>query len=454
MIRSRLKKLLFLGKRIGFYLPFTLYFLLFALAAFLGYRWLHRASEIPDSSYKDIFKLLLSLALFVGSFILCLGMLSVSVAFVYFKLQQRRRGILVRLTTTSTEDGSKQKVSIYIHPILQPLLGYIRIRLNYDETRYSKKFDLVKLGKGKIINTALDGVYSWDLPEIREYRIEKVIVYFEDFFQFFSFATPLLANNSFYTPPKVQEIKSVHAFPRKTEEQTTRIEELKKVEGEYINYKNFENSDDVRRIVWKIYAKNKELVVRIPEVLDPYASHIYFYPSFFSSFDVRGNEVIEVPFLNYYKTMCWSLYQQFERKGFEVRYVSDQPIPQSANSNDDRTKYAITLSSWQTETQLKSFFDPKDAAVVLLSSLSEVEQVKELVDRYGHNVSFVFVPLTESLNDLDFTHWLQWIFIQQETDKTATYRSSWNLSKLRFKIEQNEKELKLLLKDHQQLVIN
>ena len=88
MIRARLKKLLFLGRRVGFYLPFTPYFLLFALAAFLGYRWLHQASEIPDSSYRDIFKLLLSLTLFVGSFILCLGMISVCFAFFYFKCDQ------------------------------------------------------------------------------------------------------------------------------------------------------------------------------------------------------------------------------------------------------------------------------------------------------------------------------------------------------------------------------
>ena len=38
----------------------------------------------------------------------------------------------------------------------------------------------------------------------------------------------------------------MEAFPRKTEDTATRIEEIKKVEGEHINYKNFESNDDVQ----------------------------------------------------------------------------------------------------------------------------------------------------------------------------------------------------------------
>ena len=88
------------------------------------------------------------------------------------------------------------------------------------------------------------------------------------------------------------------------------------MEGEYLNYKNFENNDDVSRIVWKIYAKNKELVVRIPEIMDPYASHVYLYASFFTSFNVAGSTPVEVPFLNYYKAMIWTLYQNLVKQGF------------------------------------------------------------------------------------------------------------------------------------------
>jgi uncharacterized protein (DUF58 family) len=456
MTRSRLKKIFFLLKRVGFYLPVTLYFILFGVATVLGYRWLHNAAAVPDSSYKDVFKLLLSLALFVGSCVLCLGMISVCVSFLFFKWKERKTGITLRITTSPSGNGAenKQTVSLYIHPILQPLLGYIRIRLNYDQAHFSEKFNIVRHGKIKLVRTTLEGEYTWDLPGIREYRVEKAILYFEDFFQFFSFATPVSASESFYTPPQARLLEQIDASPRKTEEQTIRIEELKKAEGEYINYKNFESNDDVRRIVWKIYAKNKELVVRIPEILDPYASHVYLYASFFSKFQGQGSEVIEVPFLNYYKTICWSVYEQFIKKGFEVRYIPDQEIPQqNIPLEEDRVKYSITLSAWQKETDLKTYLDLKNATVVLLTSLSDPEQVNELAEKYGNVISFVFVPLTESLNDLQLAHWLQWIFVQQEKDKTAAYRASWNLSALRLKIEQNEKELSKILKDNQKSVV-
>lgn len=451
MTGSRSKKIKLLVRRIGFYIPVTIYFVLFSLVTLAGYSWLRQLTTVADSSYSDIFKLLLSLALFVGSCILCMGAFTVCFAYIFFKWKQNKTGISVKITTGSpdTAGEKKQMISLHIHPILQPLMGYIRIRLNYDDEHYSEKFNLIREGKLKLVNTTLEGVYKWDLPEIREYRIGKVILYFEDFFQFFSFAAPVSAVNSFYTAPQTEGIKRVDVLPRKTEEQTMRIEEVKKIEGEYINYKNFESSDDVRRIVWKVYAKNKELVIRIPEILDPYASHIYFYASFYSGFNVQGNEVVNVPFLNYYKTVCWSLYQQFTKKGFEVRYVPDQQTPQNNNSGENKTRYALTLSSWHTDTDLKTYVDPRDAAIVVLSSLSDPEQVRELTERHGNTITFVFVSLTESLNDLNFMHWFRWIFVQQENDKTAAYRSSWNLSGLRLKIEQNEKKLTQLLKDHE-----
>ena len=241
----------------------------------------------------------------------------------------------------------------------------------------------------------------------------------------------------------------MEAFPRKTEDTATRIEEIKKVEGEHINYKNFESNDDVRRIVWKIYAKNKELVVRIPEILDPYASHIYLYASFFSAFDFLGNDAVEVPFLNYYKSICWSVYMQLSQKGFDVRYVYDQDIPQQKMNNDEeQIKYAISVSNWQRDKELKSYVQTKDASVVIISSLTDINEVNELIEKHGNEISFVFVPLTDSLQKQHLGDWLQWLFVQQEKDAIAKYKTNWSLSLLRLKIAKNEKQLKLLLEKY------
>ncbi len=437
-------------------MPFTLYFLIFASAGVFAYQWLKSKASVPDSAYKDIFSLLFLVVIWFSVIILCFALLSVLISFFYFKWKQKKHGIDFRISVppSGNTPQSKQIISIYIHPILKPLLGFIKLRVNYDQTKFSEKFHLVKLSKKKIFSTTLQGVYNWQLPEIKEYKVEKAIIYFEDFFQFFSLALQINASSAFYTQPKEEATETVKTFPRKTEDTATRIEELRKVEGEYINYKNFESNDDVRRIVWKIYAKNKELVVRIPEILDPYASHIYFYASFFSGTDIRGSEVIEIPFLNYYKTICWSVYKQLSQKGFEVRFIADQEIPQSNSSTgEEQIKYAISVSNWQNQKSIKDYIRPKDAAVVLISSLSDRDEVKDLMEKYGNDISFLFVPLTESLNKQHVGDWIKWFFIQQEKDATSVYKTNWSLSLLKRKIEENEEQLQKLMKQYQKSAV-
>jgi hypothetical protein len=436
-------------------MPFTWYFVLFAVAAIAGYLWLQHRSEFPDSAYKDILILLLTVALWTSLGIICLGWLSVAVSYFYFKWMQRKSQTVFRVgIPDASGEKQEQSVSVHISPVLKPLLGFIRIRLNYDVNKYSDKFSLVKPTSQKFFSTVIEGVFNWNLPEIKEYKIERAVIYFEDFFQFFSFALSLETSGSFHTRPQTREIKQVRAFPRKTEDTVTRIEELKKVEGELINYKNFESNDDVRRIVWKIYAKNKELVVRIPEILDPYASHIYFYASFHTVFDVKGNEVAEVPFLNFYKTICWSVYKQLTEKNLEMRFVPDQDLPlNKIEKPEEQVKYSITASSWHTENDLKDYVRPKDASVVMISSFSDLDRVRDLIEKYGNEISFVFVPLSECLKEQGFAGWVKWLFVQEEKNLVSVYRTKWSLSLLRQKIQKNENEMKKLLNEYQKSTV-
>lgn len=455
---------------IGFYIPFTWYFVLFAAGCGIAYLSLKNQPVIPDTSYADIFPLLISIAIWFCATLVVLALITVLVSYIFFIIK-KKKGIDFSIRTkpsnnpkkkrrkrrlfTITEDVEKALIQLHLHPVLRPFLGFIKMRLEYDEGIYSQKFSVVEQSKTRLFNTTVDGIYHWSLPEIKEYRLERAVIYFEDFFQFFSFASNVITSNRFYTAPSDETSKSINVFPRKTEEITTRIEELRRVEGEYINYKSFENNDDVRRIVWKIYAKNKELVVRIPEILDPYASHIYLYTSFFSAFNVEGNDVVQVPFLNFYKTIAWGVYRQLVQGGFDVKYIPDQDIPhQYVGDEQQQVKYNISTSKWHTEKDLRTYVKLKDASMVLIHSLSHAGQVKELVDEYAKEISFVFVPLTESLRGQNVGDWLQWLFVQQEKDETAMYKTSWSLSVLRSKIVQNEKKLKKILEKSDMKVVS
>jgi hypothetical protein len=419
-----------------------------------GYLKLRTLSKLPDSAYTHIFGLLLSIALFFSIAIIVFGAFTVLGSFMYFKWKQHKQGVRLQLhTAADSTNGGKQVINLQLNPILLPLAGFIKIRLFYDSTHISEKFTPVS-NKSSFFKFSFGGQFSWNLPEIREYKIEKVMIYFEDFFQFFSIALTVDATNRFFISPVQQDLNALKASPRKTEETTTRIEELKRVEGELINYKSFETNDDVRRIVWKIYAKNKELVVRIPEILDPYASHIYLYPSFHSHYTITGNETVEIPFLNYYKTLCWSVYQQLMQKGFEVRYVPDQQVPTTdLPTAAERAKYAITISDWQENEGLKEFVKPGNASVLIVSSLNDPEELRAFAESYGSDISIIFIPLSDSLEEHGIAGWIKWLFVENEKNQLASYKTKWNLSPLRFKLRENEKEIMAILKQSSKATI-
>lgn len=434
-------------RKAGFFVPFSMYLIVFAAVLVPGYIKLHTLGQQPDSAYTHIFSLLLSVVLFFSMTIIIFGFLTVFSAFLYFKWKQRRQEIQLLLhTEANPQQEGKQVISLELHPVLLPLAGFIKIRVFYDGTQVSEKFTPIA-NQSSFFKFSFKGQFSWNLPEIREYKIEKVLIYFEDFFQFFSMASTLDASNRFFISPVQQDLNALKASPRKTEETTTRIEELKRVEGELINYKSFETNDDVRRIVWKIYAKNKELVVRIPEIMDPYASHIYLYASFYTQFATQGNTVVDAPFLNYYKTLCWSVYLQLAGKGFDVRYIPDQAIPATnLPSAQEQVRYAITVSHWQEEHNLKDVVKPGNASVLVVSSLSDPEQLREFAESYGNEVSIIFIPLSDALDENSMAGWVKWLFVENEKDRHASYKTKWSLSPLRFKLKENEKEILSILK--------
>lgn len=440
-------------KQSAFYIPFTIYFVVFAIAALIGYKMLDNDEINTYSSFADIFRLLLKVALGFTVAIISIAFIPVLISFLHFIYKKRKTGIRFDIFTDVKESelNQKQTVRLLISPVLKPLFGFIKLRLLYDQKHYSKKFSLLENSRRKFFSTSIEGTFHWTLPQIKEYHVKKAVLYFEDIFQFFSIAVNLPTSSHFFTQPAIKGIKDLNVSPRKTEETNTRIDQLRKVEGEYLNYKNFENNDDVRRIVWKIYAKNKELVVRIPEIMDTYASHVYLYASFFSKFNTGGNAAVEIPFLNYFKVITWSVYQNLVKRGFEVRYIPDQEVAKKTTANEQQgVKYSISTSNWHHLKDLKTYVKTNDASVVVVSSLSDAEEVKDLIENFGKDITFIFIRLTDSFKNQNMIDWVQWVFVQNQKDDIDVYKRSWALSPLRLKIKENEKKLAAILEKYQE----
>lgn len=435
-------------KQLGFYAPITGYFCLFIIGSALCFGWLKSQPKMPDTPFQDVFVLLLKITLYVSITFLALSLASVLLSWICFYINKKRERVQFQIKTRPF-DTPYQPIEVKLHPILRPILGYIKLRFVYDNGTFSDKIQLVEDEHANFFNQHLEGFYDWKIENIREYRISSVIVYFEDFLQFFSMALNLASSERFYTPPQNGRQTEISAKHRNTETRVHRIERMRRVKGDLLNYKKFENQDDIRRIVWKVYARSKELVIRTPEILEPYASHMHLYVSFYSSYLPEHNEITDEPLLNFYKNNVWDIYKAIKKQHSELRWVSDQPEKAVTFDGhpikEEEIKHLIALSTWQGTKDILNFVNTKHAAIVVISSLTAPDQVQQLVEEFGREITFILVPLSQCIRKQKLSGWLSWFFLQAEKDKLARYQSRWAFSKLRRQLLENEKVLKKLI---------
>ena len=436
-------------KRIGYFIPFHVHLVLLVIALLWAENWLIRNNALPETSRTAIINLFISVTSWFALFILLFSFLTAFFPWIFFLINKKyqRSSLKIEIGENENKFTVNRPVAITINNIFRPIFGYIRLRLFYDGQNISPKFSLVSSQSKKyLFSNKISGIFNWPVRHIKEYDINSMIIYFEDFFQFFSFAAQHSANGNFFTPPPHAVTGELIAQPRKTEETDNRIEEIRKVEGEFLNYKNFENNDDVRRIVWKIYAKNKELVVRIPETNDPYASHIYFYASFYNVFSNDLYEEFNLLFLNYFKTITWNSYEQLSHQNVFLEFIPDQPTKTYyADDPVQKVKYFISTAAWQKQNDLVRYFDQRNASVLCISSFSNAEAVQEIIEKTGKSLTIVFVELTNSFEKIKIITWLQWVFIKPEKNSSDKLKLAFNLSPLKRKMLDNEKNLKQLL---------
>lgn len=436
-------------RRTGFFIPVRIHLLLLIIALVLAYRWLIKNNAVPETAHTAIIGLFITVTFWFALAILSISFFTAFIPWIFFLFSKKNNKSSLQVKTLSTKNtASRQLIEINISKIIKPVFGYIRLRLRYDNNNISPKFAPVRIQQKKnFFSLQTKGVYNWPLNNIKEYDISSGIIYFEDFFQFFSFTSTLPVNSNFYTQPLKANTGAVIVQPKKTEDTNTRIEEMRKVEGEFLNYKNFESNDDVRRIVWKIYAKNKELVVRIPETNDPYASHIYFYASFYNAISNEVYEEFNAVFLDNFKTITWNVYEQLFRQNDLIQYIPDQET--KAFYADDviqKIKYIISTSSWQKQNDLVTYFNKQYASVLCISSLTDTKQLEAILERTGKSLTVIFVELSKSFSKMKATDWVQWIFINPQKKSSEKLQFAFNLSPLRKKILDNEKNIKELLK--------
>lgn len=385
------------------------------------------------------------LVAFVG-----LGLLTTFFSWLWFMVRSRQPGWKIDFEFGKGKQAVAGNVDTFIgiNKMFRPLFGVVKSRIEFSDMTVTPEITLNEnlRDRKKFWRRGIGGRRNMPLRDRREYHITEVHFFFQDMFRLVSIPALRAVDRSMYTVPPELPLRDIKADPNKTEEQDIRIPTPKRVEGEIINYKDFEPGDDVRRIVWKIYARTRQLVVRIPETTDPYASHIYVYASFFHGFPKGRLDAYDAELLNRYKDVVRNLYESLLQTGLEVRLIPDQEVSTNFSvEENEKAVYQVSTANWQSDRDLKAFVNKKDAGVICVSSLVPAAEVEQLLQDIPANVTVVLVKTSEIFKKHHVFKFRD-LFFRHRFDDMDAVKSSWAISGFRRRLIRNEKAIAEVLK--------
>ena len=443
-------------KKIAYYfsfIPFQLNFFVLLFIATGTYTIVQK--EYVATVEKTYFILLLeALSLFTMVFsimIVGLAFVTAFLSWVYFwiyKKSQKESPVLASIGEGEKAQAGYVALGLKAKGIIKPLLGHVKGRIVFSDTTISPALalDQPEFGKGKFIRSAIRAGRPVWIPDIKEHEVKKVVVYFEDMFRLFSFPFVLTNVQKLLTIPAESDKMNVTVHPDKTIDQDQRIETPKRIQGELFNYKNFEAGDDIRRIVWKIYAKNKELVVKIPETMDPYASHIYFHPSFYST--EMASPEFKRAMLNYYKIKIRQIFEALCRGEFVVKYIPDQELttPDTSEDEDPAWIYQLSTSVWQSGRECTDLMTSKKEGIYCISSLVPISDVEEILANKSPETLVFFVKVSTMWKSRRAFNLLS-LLMKTDEHPLNVMKRKWLFSSARKRILDNEKQVEKYLND-------
>ncbi len=436
------------------WIPFTWNSVFFALIAWIAYKILYQPinKENATDAQLPFVNLMASFVAWLVLGLILISLLSTVASYLYFLWlrKNQKSSLQIHFYTEEKGDRKRQFLEAGLPYVIRPILGFVKARLYYDDGQLTDKFGLLsaRLKKNSLLRDAIVGKSRIELPDIKEYQIRGGILFFEDLFQIISLPVRQHAGGTFYQAPDHMPETIADVSPRQTNTMDIRIEQLRKVEGDLLHYKDFESGDDVRRIVWKVYAKNRDLVVRIPERMEPYASHLNFYASFYSSINTSliGSEYF-AEMLNFYKTNVWSVYKALQQKEWQIKYIPDQEFHLAEQlSDEERAERIISNSEWQRSLSTRDYFPVKKGTVLVISSLTAPGELEKILDEADNSVQIMYVQLSQIFHQYVALHWLKSLFFIAAPDRLSRLKNNWIFSPLRRQILKNEKQIEDLLK--------
>jgi hypothetical protein len=331
----------------------------FIAVAIYGY---NQFSTLPGDQAKV--QIILSiLVLIICGIVISFSLISTLMPYLLFWIkkfvlanQDTERDIIELKVLQSQRFNGDALVKASVYGIRKPLLGWIRLSVFYDDNQSAE----VLLNQSFRHNgrPAVSGEKLLLLPHIREYHFHSAIIRFEDFFHIFALPYQEKEHISIFTEPPKNKSDEFEIYTKTSEDPIKKVVHHRTAKGELLDYKKYAPGDDIRRIIWKNYARNRELTVRIHDRTFPYVSHINVLPSFYHHyFSVNSKLLLNDLLLDIYKEKLRQVVDAIIEQGYSVNLITDQPIMLPGYLNDyERMIYRISTMNWQKVLQPINFY--------------------------------------------------------------------------------------------------
>ena len=410
----------------------------FLLVVFLQEEYYGEVSQFTP--FLELFAWLLGV---FSGLIIGFGMLYTLFCWSYFAVRSKKIKLDLSI---GLEDGQKGvaglvPVKLSLSRVIMPLVGYLKAWVVFEDGGMVGPVVITRFSGGWRDLLSKEGEANLQLTKRAQYQVKGYIFSFEDYLQFFRFSYFKRFKKIFYLYSQHREVPPTDIPPSKAREELEKVKTSKRVEGDFLNYKDFESGDDVRRIVWKIFAKNKELVVRVPEIINPFASHLHFFASFENSI-LSHDSRYAVGMLDYYKDIIYNTCIQIEKSGRKVEFSMDQVVGDSLIvDKKDQLAYYLSSANWKSESLTDQFPSIGTSSVVCVSSMIPADKLEELINK--GSVVLLIVRVSKYLDEQNLFDWENMILRKEKQSELSKLR--WILSPQRRKVRKNENRIAQLV---------
>jgi hypothetical protein len=336
-----------------------------------------------------------------------------------------------------------QENRLTVNPIIQPLMGFVRVHLMHQKEVCSESILLLPEEKAGIVflkgPMASAPLKAGDAIKVE--TIDGMLVHFEDPFRFFSI--------SFFKAVSLERLRLPDApaentdwlyskHPDREEEHTANRQ---RKAGDWLHLKSFEPGDDVRRIVWTLYARHKSLMVRWQDQQDPHGDTLKAFVSFNATNTIKLDADLLAYTETQYKQRLFALLSGFLQEGVLLDWrTNNKPWVKGISSDDLANE--LTRASWHFNSVQET--DLTFPSLVFVSSVDTLDYVEYLAAIWP-DALFVQVDLLQSLANRSWYSRIKGLFFKPRSNKYSSLFDVWWRHPRKAQLLKNENQIKKII---------